>query len=246
MYKHTVYNEEPTPQFIKNFFSKNGYDRLGKHHSNYIRIPKEKVYLVVEGDNVLRGAKIEKVFFYHSGYYLIYANIAGLGHRLLNYHNYVFDSKEDYLIENYSDIFGEYNTYLDEVVGIFGGEVRERNNSESYIVKWGWVDNKPLAIHSDFIVEYDVATKRISCIYDFDDKKYKYNTKEECIADNEVAVCDFDNENEPKKEVCVDVTTSFHFSSNLTIEEIKAKVRESFGGKDYRCFINQELVIDDC
>jgi len=252
-YTHDIINIPNTKESILKYFESKKYERFTPKHSRVVYLPKKEVLygLFREGNqSILRAVKVEKMYMGHYHNYLLYVNIAGLGHRFIECGHNFYASKEDYANDKTTSILADNPTdYTDRIKYVTG----EIEYMDAYFVlnRWGWWDNQIHSWDIEFATAYDVATDTYEVLIDSEvAARYPYGSKESCVEDNEVVVCDFDTEEtatkQKKKEVWVEVMTDFNFESNLSEEQIKEKVRESFNGKNYRCFINGDLAIEDC
>ena len=225
----------------------------GNSHSDKVKRPKKKTYVVIDGDKTrtLRAMKVLKVFYASAENVMLFVQVAGKGYTIMSADKvYCFDSKEDFLANNYSKIWDEDAEPLDarEIAKCYGVPFNTPNEFRRYqfmIRKWGWVNNSPYSIESKFVISYDLTTEMCEVV-SYDGSVFHYNTKEDAINDNEVAVCEFDETDSETKEIWVEVMTDYNFKSSLSDKEIEEKIRESFKGKNYRAFVNGNLIIEDC
>ena len=221
------------------------------YHFYEVYRPKKKVYMIDENDKTrtLRAMKVLKVWYGSYNSVLFYVKIAGIGYVYTTATAWYYASKEAY--EK-----GEICTIWDETAPLIkvsdcAKEFGVLENFDSIegdmfsIHRWKWENNCAVCTESHFAMSYDMETGIVGLV-SCDKDAYCYRTEEDAKKANAIAVCDFDDEDEgEEKEVWVDVTTSFQFSSKMNEEEIKDKIRETFGDKNYRAFIDQKLVIDN-
>lgn len=217
------------------------------YHSCETRRPKKKVYVVLEDDETrtLRAMKVLKVY-YGPSFQLFYVDIAGYG-RTYTRSYYAFDSKEDYLANKYSYIWDKDAPLLNVLNAVrdFGYPVVDNVFTESrfYIRKWGWNKNHTCHLESKFVVAYDTEMNKTSVI-DIDDSHFPYRTEADAIKANEVAVCEFDDEDGQKEfDVTVEVIKSVSTSVKAKdAESVLETAKTAFDGvENFKVFINGEL-----
>lgn len=217
------------------------------YHAPEVHRPKKKVYVVLEGDETctLRAMKVLKVY-YGPSFNLFYVDIAGYGRTYTrDYH--AFDSKEDYLANKYSHIWDKDAPLINVLNAVmdFGYPIMDKcfNETRFFIRKWGWEKNHAHYKESKFVVAYDVEMNKTSVI-DIDDPRFPYRTEDDAIKANEVAVCDFDDEDGQKEfDVTVEVIKSV--STSVKAKDAKSVLetaKTAFDGvENFKVFINGEL-----
>ena len=239
------YNGRTEKELVATLF---GDVRSTTYHSSEVYRPKKKVYAVLEDDETctLRAMKVLKVY-YSPSFMLFYVDIAGYG-RTYTTDYYCFDSKEDYLANKYSYIWDKDAPLLNMVNAVtdFGYPVidnRLPSETRFYIRKWGWEKNHSTYVESKFVVAYDVEMNKTSVI-DIDDPRFPYRTEADAIKANEVAVCEFEDEDGQKEfDVMVEVIKSV--STSVKAKDAKSVLetaKTAFGGvENFKVFINGEL-----
>ena len=219
------------------------------------RMPKRGGYIVLDNEkmdeeekNILRAVRIVKVIYGNRGNTFFVIQVAGKGYTFCESHwMHLYASKEDYANGKTTSVWEEDKWFSIADRAENFGKAEPVYTDTFRVCKWGWENNELIGIESKFIFVHDVATGYGEFVSWDDNEKYPYKTKEEAIEKNEVKTCEFEDEMQEKtKEVWVEVLTDFQYKSNLGEEDVKKKIRETFGGKNYRAWINGELVIEDC
>ena len=204
-------------------------------NATYAYKPKKDVFygVFLEYGNKLRAFKVVSIIYGHYGSITYGLKVAGINEIVYveSCYLYFYKSKEDYVNNvNYCNGMGaiEYNRIQGANVGY---DMLERVIANRYpylnlrsfggnwmILKWGWRDNEPKADKLSFVVKYDVATdtyelipcgNRLNFLTD-----YPYNSREEAIEDNELDVCEF--EEDEQKEECYEVKVEVHTTMVVT------------------------------
>ena len=233
------------------------YDNLTCFDNTYKPI-KEKVYVVLADDdtNTLREVRPIKAYYGATNVrepdnnVLIYANVAGVGKVwLIGGGRYYYNSKEDFANDKATTIFENYNVNVGHLFDQFSKDVCKPSQYDAYITanRFRWVNNQVEKMRVHIVFTYDVATKTFGYICKEEvEGTYPYKSKDECIADNQVAVCEFeDTANTKKKVVCIDRIETRCYETNMSVGAIINEVRNSGIEGNYRVFVDGDCVIDN-
>ena len=168
-------------------------------------------------DYTLRAVKILGVLYTETTYNcLLKVKVAGLGEGWITFKNaYLYASKEDYMnnktISTNEMFNGEEFNYLNAIEDLARKGQCELNRDEKsvWIYRYAWENNAPKATIPVFFVEYNAITDNFVVYIDpVRGKNFPYGTKAMAIADNEVDVCDFDDDDVKPTTYNLDVTIS--------------------------------------
>lgn len=250
MYTHTV-NADLVPLSETKLIQTVFFNYWRSSHDISLPKPKKKVYIVLEGDETkaLRAMKVLKVYYGSRGNYWFLVNIAGIGICFVNNANGYYDSKEDFLKNNFTPIWDKSVAPINALNAVmdFGSPIEQKTFSDDdfFIRKWAWKDNHAVYTESKFAIVYDVALDSTSVI-GIDPKEYIYRTEKDAIDANEVAVCEFEDEGEKNYEVMIEViktvTTSVKAKS---AESVLENAKTAFSNvESYKVFIDGELAYE--
>jgi hypothetical protein len=220
------------------------------------RLPTKKtLYAVFDGHgDTLRAFRILDA--YYGRFTAFHIQIAGVGKAYI-FSDYLhpYESKEDYLNNKLTNAYardGEYDCNEFDVEDMLYGYcslTKEYvfNCMKARPIIYAWIGNKVkrgscLVTIKYFVMQndFDVSCRVIE--KGFDGVGY-YITEEDCIADNEVDVCDFDEPSQREYEVEVEVIKTIKTRVRSTsVESVVKNAKVAFDKvENFKVFVDGEL-----
>ena len=238
---------------VNHYFLRNS---LHNCYARGYRPIKERAYVVLENDNTNTLREIRTIKAYYGANnvgnaennIIIYADIAGVGKRYLLGADTYYNSKEDYVNGKHCTIYDGHMQIMTDLYGTIG-VCYHKNNEGTYfgVCRYAWYNNGVIVTDANLVVTYDVATKKFGYICKQEaEGTYPYKSKDECIADNQIAVCEFEDTAKAKKKVvCIERTETRCYETNMSISAIIDEVRNSGIKGNYRVFVDGDCMIDN-
>lgn len=191
-------------------------------------------------DYTLRAVKILGVCYTSShSNSLLKVKVAGLGEGYINLRDaYLYASKEDYTNGKFittNEFFGsETFNYFEAIKDSGVCSVTHYDNSEC-VTRYGWKENNITSTIPTLYVYYDAVLDTFKVtLHPRTATDYPYATKEEAIADNELSVCEFDDDEEKPSVYNLDVTISATIKvSAKNLSDANYKVLEMVKGTNF-------------
>lgn len=217
---------------------------------------KKTLYGVFDGyGDALRAFRILAVRYNDASSVLnaaLYVNVAGVGKMWVSENASFYASKEDYLNGeriNFTARNGEYENPTFSIVDALEGQCTIadycRGHCDARV--YAWKDNSVYESIAKVGITYYVAEDCLDVdLYPISQNVEGlqiYATREECLADNELAVCEFEDEYGQKEfEVEVEVIKSIKTTIKAKSADSAVKAAQTaFEGKNIKVFVNGEL-----
>ena len=180
----------------------------------------------------------------------LYVNVAGVGKMWISENAYFYASKEDYLNGERTDFRarnGEYENPTFSIVDALEGQCTIadycRGNCDARV--FVWMNNSVRESIARVGITYYVAQDCLDVeLYPIGVQGLQiYATKEECLEDNALEVCEFEDENGQKEfEVEIEVIKSIKTTIKARSADSAVKAAQTaFEGKNIKVFVNGEL-----